>query len=133
MFRLTARPNQCTRHTSLIHGAGCNSEELRRISYVQIPTFVAREMSNDSFTILEPILPIAKGEWLIILESLKRKKRCFYELKQLNKGALTSLKGYIYIYLWCPSGALALNFSRWYLSFIFISTCFGEALASGWP
>jgi len=35
--------------------------QLHRItwdSYVQIPTFIAREMSNERFTIPEPILPI---------------------------------------------------------------------------
>ena len=41
---------------------------LRRVtwdSYVRIPTFIARETSNNRFTILEPILPIASKRRMI--------------------------------------------------------------------
>ena len=70
----------------------------------------------------------AKGEWLTILESLKKKNKhgCTYELKRIyicgvHLGLLpqTSLGG---LRLW-----VILVFS------IFISSCFGESLASGWP
>ena len=63
------------------------------------------------------------------LQAQTIKQGCSYELKQPNKSALTSLKGYIY--LWCSFEALASNFSEWYLSSISISTCSSEALALG--
>ena len=45
-------------------------------SYVQIPTFFGQEMSNDKFTIPEPIFQLqAKSEWLTILESLIKKNK----------------------------------------------------------
>ena len=64
--------------------------QLRRAmwdSYAWSPTFVAWEMSNDMFTILEPVLPLDS----LSLSHLKRKKenkqRCFYELtQQTTKG-----------------------------------------------
>ena len=62
---------------------------LRRVvldSYVRIPTFVAWEMSNDKYT---------------ILESLKKKKTnkgaLMSSKNQTDKGDIMSLKGYIYI------------------------------------
>ena len=33
-------------------------------SYVQSPTFVAREMSNDKFIIPKPVLPLASKWWV---------------------------------------------------------------------
>ena len=62
--------------------------QLRRVtwdSYVQNPTFVTRETSNDRFTILEPVLPLA-SKWRVTHypRVTKRKKenkqRCSYEL-----------------------------------------------------
>ena len=44
------------------HRAYIGEVQLRRVtwdSYVRIPTFVARETSNDRFTIPEPVFPIA--------------------------------------------------------------------------
>ena len=41
---------------------------------------------------------------------------------------------YMYIYLWCPSGALASNFFGWLAPFVFsisIFTCSSEGLAQG--
>ena len=65
----------------------------------------------------------AKDEWLTILELLKRNKKQGKRPQPLTKTIDQTnkvlLKGYIYIYththiyLWCPFGALALNFSRW--------------------
>ena len=61
-------------------------------SYVQSPIFVARETSNDKFTIQNFFRHLQiSGELLAILESLKRKektnKRWSYELtQQITKG-----------------------------------------------
>ena len=56
-FDVWLEPNPCTWHTSCIQGAGYNSKELRD-SYVWSPSFVAWEMSNDRFTVPEPVLPL---------------------------------------------------------------------------
>ena len=75
----------------------------------------------------------AKIEWLTILESLKRKTKVLLWAQRTKQGgALKSLKGYIHIsvvFIWGST----LNFFRWYCSSISIFTCFGEALALGWP
>ena len=67
--------------THIIHGVGYNSEELHGISYVQIPTFVAREMRTDRFAIPEHVLPIASKRRVTHYPRVTKKK---------NKGALTS-------------------------------------------
>ena len=100
-FDVWPGPNLWKWHTSHIHRVGCNSEELCGISYVWIPTYVAQETRNDRFVILESILPIASKRRVTHYPRVtkKKKQRCSYKLKQTNKGALTSLKWYIYIYI----------------------------------
>ena len=59
LFQCMARA-QPTHTTHIMHTWG--GVQLQRVAwdlYVRIPTFVAREMSNDKFTILEPVLPIS--------------------------------------------------------------------------
>ena len=141
MYGRTARAR--TQHTSCLHRARCNSEELLRIQMSEFPPLLLRKqatigsLSQNLFCQLQ-----AKGKWLTILESQKKERGALRSLNKQTKVLLlaqTNKQGCsyefrrIYIYLWCPSGALASNFSRWYLSSISISTCFGEALASGWP
>ena len=105
-FGVQLEPNPRTWHTSRIHGAGCNSEELRGISYVRIPTFIAWETSNDKFTIPEPVLAIASkrrvthypkvsekknkcaltssnNQTRVLLQAQTTKQRCSYELKRI--------------------------------------------------
>ena len=113
-FDVWLGPNPRTWHTLCIHGAGCNSEELCGIRMSEFSPLLLKKremigsLSQNLFCQLQ-----SKGEWLTILESLKRKKQtnvllrasinkqvCSYELKQPNKGALISLKGYIYIYIY---------------------------------
>ena len=67
-------------------------------SYVWISTFVAQETSNDRFTILEHVLPIASKRRVIhYLESLKGKKKRVLLQAQTNKqGCSYKLKS-IYI------------------------------------
>ena len=126
-FDIRLGPNLCTRHTSHIHGARCNSEELHGIRMSEfLPFFLGKwattgSLSQNLFCQLQ-----VKGEWLIILESLKRKIKVL-----LRAQTRVLLWAYNDIYLWCPSGALALNFSKLYLSFVSIFTCSGEALVSG--
>ena len=99
--------------------------QLRRVAwdlYVQISTFIAWEMSNDRFTILEHArVTKKKKQTKVLMQAQINKQGCSCEHKRIYI--------YIYIYLWCPSGALASNFFEWYLSSIFISTYSGEALA----
>ena len=99
--------------------AGCNSEELRGIRMSEFSSLLLEKWAMTGSLSQNPFCQLqVKGEWLTILESLKKKlkikkkkkRRFSYELKQPNKGAFTNLKGYIY--LWFPSGALASNFSR---------------------
>ena len=67
-------------------------------SYVWISTFVAQEMSNERFTILEPVLPIASKRRVIhYLESLKRKKKVLLQAQTNKQGCSYKLKS-IYIY-----------------------------------
>ena len=84
--------NPRTRHTSCIHGMGCNSKELRVIRMSKVPHLLLKKqvtigsLSQNLFFHLQ-----ANGEWLIILESLKKKKenkeRCSYKLtQQTTKG-----------------------------------------------
>ena len=84
-------------------------------SYVRSPTFVTWETSNDRFTILEPVLSIVSKRWVThyprVTKNEKQTWPTFATINQNKQGAFTSLKGYIYI--WCPSGAFASNFSRW--------------------
>ena len=81
-------PNPCSRHTSCIHGAGCNSGELCGICMSEVPLLLLRKratiglLSQNLFCHLH-----ANGKWLIILESLKKKKK---KKKKTNTGALTS-------------------------------------------
>ena len=82
-------------------------------SYVRIPIFVTREISNNRFIILEPILLIASKRWVthyprVTKKEKKKKRPMAITINQTNKGAFTSLKGYINL-----SRALASNFSGW--------------------
>ena len=123
--------------------------QLRKVSwdsYVWSPTFVTQETSNDRFTILKPVLPIAsKRRATHYLRVIKKKNkhdqqpqpstkqtRCSYELKRI----------YIYIYIYICGVHLGLlpqtsssGLRLWikFVFFIFISTCFGETLDLGWP
>ena len=102
-FDIWLRPNLHTRHTSRIHGAGCNSEEFHGIHMLEfLPLLLWKRATTGSLSQNLFCQLQAKGEWLTILESLKRKIKvllwaqtikqgCFYELKQTNEGALMSL------------------------------------------
>ena len=90
-------------------------------SYVRIPPLLLEKwsttgsLSQNLFCLLQ-----AKGEWLIILESLKKKdkQRCFYKLKQPNKqGCSYKLKRLyicgVHLGLWpqtSPNGLCLLSF-----------------------
>ena len=108
MFRRTTRA-QPTHMTHITHTWG--EVQLRRVAwdfvcpnshlYCLGKWATASSLSQNLFWQLQ-----AKGEWLTILKSLKRKTNvllqaqtikqgCSYKLKQPNKGALMSLKGYI--------------------------------------
>ena len=102
-------------------------------SYVWISTFVAQETSNDRFTILEHVLPIASKRRVIhYLESLKRKrKKCSYKLRQTNEGALTSLKVYISVVsIWgsCLKLLWVVLVFHLYLYLLWWGTCLGLTL-----
>ena len=69
--------------------------QLRRAawdSYVQSPTFVARETSNDRYTIPKPVLPLASKWWVTHYPRVTKKKKenkqmCSYEqTQQTTKG-----------------------------------------------
>ena len=97
--------------------------QLRRVAwdlYVQIPTFVAREKSNNKFTILEPVLLIASKRWVSYYPRVSKKEKqtrpTSVIVNQTNKVLLRVVKD---TFLWCPSEALA-------------SIFFG-LLALGWP
>ena len=121
-FDVQLGPNTHTRQTICIHRVGCNSAKFHEIRMFEVPPLLLRKyamtglLSHNLFYQLQ-----AKGKRLTILESLKRKTNMANSLNhQPNKqGSLMSLKGYkyiyiyIYIYLWCPSRALASNFSGW--------------------
>ena len=97
-FDIRLGPNPCTRHTTCIHGVGCNSAELCGIRMSEFPPlFLGKQamigsLSQNLFCQLQ-----AKGEWLTILESLKKKNkhgqrlqpstkqiRCSNELKRIH-------------------------------------------------
>ena len=75
-FNVRLRPNPRTQHTKCIHRAGCNSIESRGIRMSEFPPLLLRKrattspLSQNLFCQLQ-----AKGEWLIILELLKRKNK----------------------------------------------------------
>ena len=118
-FDVWLGPNPRTQQTTCIPMIGCISTELHGIWMFEIPPLLLKKwatigsLSQNLFNQLH-----AKGEWLIILESLKKKKR----KKKVNSQwpqPSTKQKWYsyelkrIYIYQWCPFGALASNFSGW--------------------
>ena len=132
-FIVRLRPNPHTRHTSRIHRAGCNSGELRGIHMSEVPPLLLEKqvttgsLSRNLFCHLQ-----VNGKWLIILESLKKKKRKQIRVllwaNPINNKRIRSL--------WCPSGALASNFFEWLSPLAFFasfSTFSGKALASSWP
>ena len=91
-FDVRLEPNPHAWHTSCIHGAGCNSEKLRGIRRSEVsPLLLGKwamtcSLSQKLFCHLQ-----ANGEWLTILESLKKNKEnkqgCSYELtQQTTKG-----------------------------------------------
>ena len=73
-FDIRLEPNPYTRHTSHRHREGCNSKELRGIRMSEFPPLLLGKramtgsLSQNLFCQLQ-----GKGEWLTILESLKRK------------------------------------------------------------
>ena len=75
--------NPHTRHTSRIHGARCNFEELRGTSDMsEVPPLLLgkRAMTSSLSQSLFYHLQV-NGKWLTILESLKEKEKCCsYEL-----------------------------------------------------
>ena len=106
-------------------------------SYVRIPIFVTREISNNRFIILEPILLIASKRWVThyprVTKKEKKKKKANGHNHQPNKqSAFASLKGYIFaMSIWgsclkTSLGGLRLLFA------ISIFTCSGKVLALGW-
>ena len=120
-FDVRFRPNPCTRHTSHIHGVGCNSGELCGISISEVPHLLLRKQAMIGSLSQNPFCHLqANSEWLTILESLKKKKE--KKKKKTNKGTLwanpTNNKR---IWpLWCPSGALASNLSSSLLALPFL-------------
>ena len=103
-FNVQLGSNLCTRHTSRIHGAGCNSKSCVGFRTFELPPLLLEKqattnsLSQNMFCQLQ-----AKGEWLTILESLKRKTKvllraqtikrgCSYELKKSNKRCSYELK-----------------------------------------
>ena len=91
-FDIWLGPNPCTQHTLRIHKARFNSKELCGIRMSEVPHLLLRKwattgpLSQNLFCHLQ-----ANGEWLTILESLKKKKEnkqgCSYELtQQTTKG-----------------------------------------------
>ena len=96
-FDVRFRPNPCTRHTSHIHGVGCNSGELCGISISEVPHLLLRKQAMIGSLSQNPFCHLqANSEWLTILESLKKKKekkkkkqtRALFELTQ------QTIKGY---------------------------------------
>ena len=95
-FDVRFRPNPCTRHTSHIHGVGCNSGELCGISISEVPHLLLRKQAMIGSLSQNPFCHLqANSEWLTILESLKKKKekkkkkqtRALFELtQQTTKG-----------------------------------------------
>ena len=140
-FNVRLESNPRTRHTTRIHGARCYSAELRGIRMSKFPPLLLRKRATTSSLSQNLFCQLqVKGEWLAILESLKKEKQTrpiATTINQTNKVLLRAKNDiYIYIYLWCPFGALASNFSEWLTPLIFsisISTYSGEALALGWP
>ena len=60
-------------------------------SYVRSPTFVAREISNDRFTIPEPVLPLTRKWRVTHYPKVTKKKKenkqgCSYKLTRQTKG-----------------------------------------------
>ena len=138
-FDIWLGPNLCTRKVTWD-------------SYFRIATFVTWEMSNDRFTIPEPILPIANKRQLTILELLKKKKqikvllwaqtankqRCSYELKKINKQgcsyklkrisiSVVSIWGSCLKLLWVACASCLLRF---YLYLFLWGFCLGVTLVS---
>ena len=131
-FDIRLGPNPHTRHTSHIHGAGCNFGGLRGIRMSKVSPFLLEKWAMTSSLYQNLFCDLnTNGEWLTILESLRKKKKT-------NKGALwANPKNNKRIQsLWCPSRVLALNFSGRLIYFVFFTSCStfsSEALASGWP
>ena len=105
-FDIRLEPNLRTRHTTHIKGARCDFVESHGIHMSEFPPLLLKKrattgsLSQNLFCQLQ-----AKGEWLTILESLKKKKkkkknkqRCSYELKQPNKQRCSYDLKRMYIY-----------------------------------
>ena len=80
---------------------GCNSAELHEVRMFEFPSLLLRKQATIGSLSQNLLCQLqAKGKWLTILESLKKKRptaatinqtiRCFYELKRI----------YIYIYIY---------------------------------
>ena len=99
-FNVQLRPNLCTWQTTCIHGVGCNSIELRGIHMSEFPPLLLRKrattgsLSKNLFCQLQ-----AKGEWLTILKSLKKKNKHVQWPQPSTKKTRCSykLKRYIYV------------------------------------
>ena len=84
-FDIWLEPNPCIWHTSRIYGAGCNSKKLRGICISKVLPLLLEKwattclLSQNLFYHLQ-----ANGEWLTILESLKKKRKQTRVLLQAN-------------------------------------------------
>ena len=121
-FDVQLRPNPRTWHTTRIHMARCNSAKLREICMFKFPPLllekraIAGLLSQNLFCQLQ-----ARGKWLTILESLKKKKKKTNMANDRNyqpnkQGALISLKWYMFVVSICSS---CINFSRWLAPLVF--------------
>ena len=139
-FDVRLGPNPCTQHIKCIHGAGCNSAELLGIHMSKFPPLLLRKwatigsLSQNLFCKLQ-----AKGEWLTILGSLKKKNnqgqwpqppnkqmRCSYKLEMIY------ICG-VHLGLLCQTSPGGLRLRVIPVFSIYISPCSDKALASRWP
>ena len=101
-FNVRLESNPRTRHTTRIHGAGCYSAEPRGIRMSKFPPLLLRKRATTSSLSQNLFCQLqVKGEWLAILESLKKEKQTrpiATTINQTNK-VLLRAKNDIYIFV----------------------------------
>ena len=100
MFQRTAWA-QPTHTTNNMHTWG--GVQLRRVtwdSYARIPTFITQEISNDMFTLQEPVLPIASKRQVTQYPRVTKKEKQTWPIasiiNQTNEVLLRAKRIHIY-------------------------------------